>query len=77
MTLTTMELPQFVQPMTAEASSPEEWKVKLESGELDNKLKLWIAPSKNIVVALLTLRSTVLTLRLSLAHTMDHASFGI
>jgi len=76
MTLTTMELQLLPQLTTARESSQEAWKEKSESGESENKLKLWKLLSKSIEAELLILRSTRETLKLLVPVMMALASFG-
>jgi len=51
--------------------------VKLESGELEDKLKLWKVLLKNTEVEFLTSKLTKVTLKLFPLHTMDPALSGI
>jgi hypothetical protein len=52
------------------------WREKLESGELENKLRLWRLLSRNTEEELPISRSISKTLKLSVLVMMDHASFG-
>jgi hypothetical protein len=75
-TLTITELLLFLEHPTAKRLFLEVWKVKLESGELEDKHKLWKVLSKNTEVEFLISKLTKLILKLFPLPSMDHALSG-
>ncbi len=75
-TLTTTESLLFQEHPIAKRLFPVVWKVKSESGELEDKPKLWKVLSRNIEVEFQTSKSTNLILKLFLPLTMDPALSG-